>query len=145
MILLAAGETGADDRLPILQTGILNKLAKATNGVAVVLEHRYYGNSVPTADFSTTNLRFLTTEQALADTAYFAQHVRFEGLEKYGANLTAPNTAYIAYGGSYAGAFVAFLRKTYPDIFYGAISSSGVTQAIWDYWAYYSPIAEYGR
>ena len=92
----------------------------------------------------TENLRFLTTEQALADTAYFAKHVRFKGLEKYGANLTAPHAAYIAYGGSYAGAFVAFLRKLYPDVYYGAIASSGVTEAIWDYWAYYSPVAEYG-
>ncbi len=71
--------------------------------------------------------------------------MRFKGLEHLGTNLTAPNTAYIAYGGSYAGAFVAFLRKTYPDTIYGAISSSGVTQAIWDYWTYYSPIAEYGE
>ena len=145
MIVLEGGETGADARLPYLQKGILQKLAKATNGVGVVLEHRYYGTSFPTANLSTESLRFLTTEQALADTAYFAQNVQFKGLEQYGANLTAPNTAYIAYGGSYAGAFVAFLRKTYPAIYYGAISSSGVTQAIWDYWAYYSPVTEYGK
>lgn len=62
-------------------------------------------------------MRFLTTDQALADQAYFANHVVFKGLEQY--NLTAPNTAYIAYGGSYAGAFVAFLRKLYPDVFWG--------------------------
>ena len=115
------------------------------NGVGVVLEHRYYGTSFPTANLSTESLRFLTTEQALADTAYFARHVRFKGLEQYGANLTAPKTAYIAYGGSYAGAFVAFLRKTYPHVYYGAIASSGVTEAIWDYWQYYSPVAEYGK
>ena len=145
MIVLEGGETGADTRLPYLQKGILQKLAEATNGVGVVLEHRYYGISFPTANLSTESLRFLTTEQALADTAYFAQNVQFEGLEQYGANLTAPNAAYIAYGGSYAGAFVAFLRKTYPNIYYGAISSSGVTQAIWDYWAYYSPVTEYGE
>ena len=145
MIVLEGGETGASDRLPYLQKGILQKLAQATNGIGVILEHRYYGTSFPTPDLSTENLRFLTTEQALADTAYFAQHVRFKGLEKYGSKLTAPNAAYIAYGGSYAGAFVAFLRKTYPKIYYGAISSSGVTEAIWDYWAYYSPVAEFGR
>ena len=145
MIVLEGGEIGADSRLPYLQKGILQKLAEATNGVGVVLEHRYYGTSFPTPDLSTENLRFLTTEQALADTVYFAQNVKFKGLEQYGANLTAPNAAYIAYGGSYAGAFVAFLRKTYPDIYYGAISSSGVVEAIWDYWQYYSPVAEFGK
>lgn len=91
-------------RLPYLQKGILGQLAQATNGIGVVLEHRYYGTSFPTPDLSTENLRFLTTDQALADTAYFAEHVVFEGLED--CELTAPNVPYIAYGGSYAGAFV---------------------------------------
>ena len=31
------------------------------------LEHRYYGDSQPFDDWSTENLRFLTSEQALAD------------------------------------------------------------------------------
>lgn len=117
VILLESGEDTGEDRLPYLQKGIVQQLAEATNGVAVVLEHRYYGTSFPTSDLSTENLRFLTTQQALADTAYFAQNVKFEGLGSY--DLTAPKTAYIAYGGSYAGAFVAFLRTTYPEIFFG--------------------------
>lgn len=106
------------------------------------MEHRYYGTSFPTDDLSTENLRFLTTEQALADTAYFAKNVKFPGLDN--CTLNAPDTAWIAYGGSYAGAFVAFLRTQYPDVFYGAISSSGVTEAIYEYWQYYVPIIEYG-
>jgi hypothetical protein len=142
VIVLQSGETDADARLPYLQKGIVAQLAQATNGIGVVLEHRYYGESMPTADLSTSNLRFLTTDQALADMAYFAQHVVFAGLED--KNLTAPNVAYFAYGGSYAGAFVAFLRKLYPDVYWGAISSSGVTEAIYDYWEYYEPIRQYG-
>ena len=117
VIVLESGETDGTGRLPYLQKGILHQLAEATNGVGVVLEHRYYGTSFPTPDLSTENLRFLTTQQALADTAYFAENVVFEGLEN--KNLTAPETAYIAYGGSYAGAFVAFLRTTYPDVYFG--------------------------
>ncbi len=117
VIVLESGEDDATDRLPFLQKGIVHQLAEATGGIAVVLEHGYYGTSFPTPDLSTENLRFLTTQQALADAAYFARHVVFEGLEDH--KLTAPHAAYIAYGGSYAGAFVAFLRKTYPDIYYG--------------------------
>lgn len=113
-------------------------MAVKTHGIGVVLEHRYYGTSMPTPNLSTKNLRFLTTEQALADEAYFAQNVVFRGLEHL--DLTSNTTAYIGYGGSYAGAFNAFLRKLYPDIFWGAISSSGVVEAIWDYWTYYEPI-----
>lgn len=67
--------------------------------------------------------------------AYFAKNVQFKGLED--RNLTAPNAPYIGYGGSYAGAFVAILRKLYPDVYWGTISSSGVTEAIYDYWEYY--------
>ncbi|KAI1001480.1 putative extracellular serine carboxypeptidase [Podosphaera aphanis] len=143
VIVLQSGETSGLDRLSFLRTGILHHVTVATNGIGVVLEHRYYGTSIPTKDFSTENLRFLTTAQALADQAYFAQNVKFPGLEHL--DLTAPNVAYIAYGGSYAGGFVAFLRKIYPDIFWGAISSSGVIEAIYDYWSYYEPIRSYGE
>ena len=142
VIILAGGETSGEDRLPYLQDGILAQLAQASNGVGVVLEHRYYGNSFPTPDLSTENLRFLTTDQALADTAYFAQNIVFPGLESH--NLIAANTPYIVYGGSYAGAFVAFLRTLYPGIFWGSISSSGVTEAVWDYWQYYEPVRQFG-
>jgi Serine carboxypeptidase S28 len=142
VILLESGETSGVGRLPFLQKGIVAILAKATHGVGVILEHRYYGTSFPTPDLSIENLRFLTTDQALADTAYFAQNVVFSGMEDQ--NLTASKVPWIAYGGSYAGAFVAFLRVLYPNAFWGAISSSGVTEAIYDYWDYYEPIQKYG-
>lgn len=125
------------ERLSFLQKGIVHQLANLPkgHGLAVVLEHRYYGQSLPVADLSTENLRFLSTEQAMADTAYFARKVVFSGLDHL--DLTAPKNPYIAYGGSYAGAFVAILRKLYPATFYGAISSSGVTAAVYDFWQYY--------
>lgn len=143
VIILQSGETSAVGRLVFMQKGILAQLAEATNGIAVVLEHRYYGTSFPTDTLSTENLRFLTTQQALADEAYFATHIQFPGLEHYG-DLTSNTTAYISYGGSYPGAFSAFLRVQYPDIFWGSIASSGVTKAIYDYWEYFEPIAAGG-
>ena len=121
VIVLHGGETSGEDRLPYLQKGIVYQLAEATNGLGVILEHRYYGTSFPTPDLATENLRFLTTQQALADAAYFAQNVVFEGFED--KKLTAPNTPYIAYGGSYAGAFTAFLRVQYPDVYFGMVAS----------------------
>ncbi|RKU42564.1 hypothetical protein DL546_001703 [Coniochaeta pulveracea] len=135
VIVLQSGETSGKGRLPFLQKGIVAQLCQATGGLGVVLEHRYYGTSFPTPDLSTENLRFLTTDQAMADQVYFAQNIVFPGLEHL--NLTSHQNAYIAYGGSYAGAFVAFLRKLYPDVYWGAISSSGVTEAIYDYWQYF--------
>ena len=43
VIVLDGGETSGEDRLPYLDTGIVDILAEATGGVGVVLEHRYYG------------------------------------------------------------------------------------------------------
>ncbi|KAH8588914.1 putative serine protease K12H4.7 [Bisporella sp. PMI_857] len=143
VIVLQSGETSGVGRLRFLQKGIVYQIAKATGGLGVILEHRYYGTSMPTPDLSTENLRFLTFDQALADQAYFAKNVKFAGLEDL--DLTAPNTPWIAYGGSYAGAFVAVIRKVYPDVFWGAISSSGVVEAIYDYWQYFEPIRVYGE
>ncbi|OJD17153.1 hypothetical protein AJ78_02747 [Emergomyces pasteurianus Ep9510] len=144
VIVLHAGETNGGDRLPFLQKGIVKMLSEATNGLGVILEHRYYGESFPTANLSTESLRFLTTEQALADSAYFAQNVVFEGMEDVDLTAKGGNAPWIIYGGSYAGAQVAFLRVEYPDIFWGAISSSGVPKAIYDYWEYFEPVRKYG-
>jgi hypothetical protein len=79
VIVLDGGETSGEDRIPFLDTGIVDILAKATGGVGVVLEHRYYGmfladsdsrtcnklhhkgTSIPVANFSTDNLRYFFT------------------------------------------------------------------------------------
>lgn len=141
IFVLLSGETSAVNRLGFLQKGIVNQVAKATNGIGVILEHRYYGTSHPFLNVSTANLRFLSTEQSLAEIDYFARNVKFDGID---ADLTAPNTPWIVYGGSYAGAQAAFLRVAYPDTFLGTISSSGVTAAIYDYWEYFEPIRVHG-
>ena len=41
VIVIDGGETSGEDRIPFLDTGIADILAKATGGVGVVLEHRY--------------------------------------------------------------------------------------------------------
>ena len=48
VIVIDGGETNGEDRLPFLDTGIADILARATGGVGVVLEHRYYGAFSPT-------------------------------------------------------------------------------------------------
>ena len=55
--------------IPFLQQGILEILSNATGGLSIVLEHRYYGDSVPVPSFSTDDLRFLDNEEALEDSA----------------------------------------------------------------------------
>jgi hypothetical protein len=129
----------------ILTTSVIQILMEATNGLGIILENRYYGDSWPVKDLSTDNLAYLTQEQskscpsrlaeathsnqsfkAIADNAYFAQHATFPGVA---GNLTAPGADWILYGGSLAGAETAFTVKTYGDIVFGGIASSGTIYA----------------
>lgn len=69
-------------------------------------------------DMSSTNLVYLTSEQALADAAGFIVNIQ----TKY----EIPSTAkWIAFGGSYPGSLAAWLRMKYPHLVYAAVSSSG--------------------
>ncbi|KAH8099959.1 peptidase S28 [Cristinia sonorae] len=133
VIVLDGGEGAGDRRFPFLDTGIVDILTKATGGLGVVLEHRYYGQSIPVQNFTTDSLRWLNNEQALADSANFIANVKFPGID---TDLTAPNTPWIYYGGSYAGARAAHMRVLYPELVYGAIASSAVTVATIDNWRY---------
>ena len=151
VFVLALGEDALFD-LPWLQHGLVHQLANLTGGVAVMWGQRYYaGNYAPPgvdpkapfqSQYNSTNLRFMSTEQALADLAYFATHVSFPGLT--GKNLTAPGTPWFIVGGSYAGVISAFTKIQYPDIFWGALSSSGVTNPIIDLWQTYEVPVKYG-
>ncbi|EIW81201.1 peptidase S28 [Coniophora puteana RWD-64-598 SS2] len=133
VIVLDGGETSGEDRLPFLDTGIVEILTRVTGGVGVVLEHRYYGKSIPVPNFSTDNLRWLNNAQAAADSANFMATVKFDGIDE---DLTAPEVPWIYYGGSYAGARAAHMRVMYPELVFGAIASSAVTHASLSNWEY---------
>lgn len=85
--------------------------------------------------------RWLTNAQSLQDSANFIGNVKIDGVDY---DVTAPNTKWIYYGvgdqsqsmgvtliawkGSYAGARAAHMRVLYPELVFGAIASSAVTQ-----------------
>ncbi|KAL1900693.1 hypothetical protein Cpir12675_000827 [Ceratocystis pirilliformis] len=135
VILMSAGENNGQSQLSYMQDGLLARMAMATNGIMVILEQRYYGSSVPTPDFTTKNMRFLTTEQSMADIAWFSQSVVFPGHEQ--RDLTSENTPWILYGSHYSGSLAAFTRQNYPSLFTGAITSSAMTYAVEDFGDYY--------
>lgn len=70
------------DRIQFLDNGILQILSNATNGLSIVLEHRYYGDSIPVSSFSTDDLRWLNNAEALEDSAYVSPNLllSLEGL-----------------------------------------------------------------
>jgi hypothetical protein len=91
-----------------------------------VLEHRFYGDSQPFADWSLESLRKLSSEQALADLAYFLGEM----------NLDQPMRQTVVIGGSYPGALSAWFKARYPTLAVASWSSSGVVQPIIDFWQF---------
>ncbi|MEO8703037.1 MAG: S28 family serine protease [Kofleriaceae bacterium] len=89
--------------------------ALSLNAAVVVLEHRYYGTSVPFADKTAANMKYLTIHNALEDAA------AFETFAKTSLPLKGP---WIAVGGSYPGMLAAFYRAKHPELVVGAWASS---------------------
>ncbi|KAI9667512.1 MAG: hypothetical protein M1821_000328 [Bathelium mastoideum] len=140
VFLYISGETSVESRYENIESGIIQILMNATNGLGIILENRFYGDSYPVAESTTDELRFLTTEQTIADNAYFAQHVSLPGVN---VSLNAPDTPWILYGGSLAGAQTAFSIKTYGDILWGGIAASAPIHVVLGYWQWYAPIQKY--
>jgi hypothetical protein len=70
----------------------LYQLAQQHGALMVDVEHRFYGESMPTADRSTANLQYLSADQALADLANVIAHIKKE--------LNSPHSRVITVGGS---------------------------------------------
>lgn len=69
-------------------------------------------------DLSTSNLVYLSSDQALADLAEFIVKIK----SKYNIPSTAK---WVAFGGSYPGSLAAWLRMKFPHLVHAAVSSSG--------------------
>lgn len=94
-------------------------------GLLVALEHRYYGASQPFKDWSTPNLKWLNTTQALEDIHHFINFMKITLNEKMDRKV-------MIVGGSYPGAVVAWYQHLYDDVTM-VWSSSGVVHAIDDF------------
>ncbi|XP_024298973.1 thymus-specific serine protease [Oncorhynchus tshawytscha] len=95
--------------------------AKKLGALCLMVEHRFYGDSRPTVDLSTENLRFLSSQQALADLAHFRTVIAKQ------RGLT--NSKWVAFGGSYPGALAAWSRLKYPHLIHAAVASSAPLHA----------------
>ncbi|KAF2892635.1 hypothetical protein ILUMI_13538 [Ignelater luminosus] len=109
--------------------------AKKFGALCFQLEHRYYGKSFPTKDIDDDNMRYLTTQQALADLAQFISEMN----KRY--KLPA-DTKWIAFGCSYGANLAAWLRLKYPHLVYGAVCSNAILTAKIDYGEYYEIVSE---
>lgn len=155
------GESNAEDYVPhqLAQTAgpsAIMTMARRFKGLALVVEHRYYGridegsfpfpvNQSTGSLIDQTNYKYLTSEQALADAVYFANHfdLQLPGLSS-GGNGSSPlspgATPWVWIGGSYPGVRGASLRVRNPETFYAAWASSAPTQTEVDMWTYYAQV-----
>jgi len=92
----------------------------------VALEHRFYGKSQPFDDLRTENLRYLSSQEALADAAVFVEWIG----KKYQTSQV------VTFGCSYPGNLAAWFRLRYPHLTVGAVASSAPVQAELDFYQY---------
>lgn len=96
----------------------------------MALEHRFYGESIPTA--IPTPTIFITYRADLnAFTSWFT--ASFSSQSK--STLSSANPWFV-FGGSHPGALSSWYRYVYPQASVGSLSSSGVTNCIIDYYQF---------
>ncbi|KAI8324022.1 peptidase S28, partial [Martensiomyces pterosporus] len=131
--LFNSGETPASPSYLI--AGEPYNLAKATNGMVIIMEHRYYGDSYPVDDLSGPNMKYLTVENALEDIAYFIRNSATFVQSAIGVTIT-PQSKWVATGGSYSANLAVWARLEYPDLIHAAYASSAPVLAEIDFYQY---------
>ncbi|EGX53075.1 hypothetical protein AOL_s00007g24 [Orbilia oligospora ATCC 24927] len=128
-------------------------MAKRFNGLLILFEHRFYGQSAPTTKTSqslaqasrrqlTEFFKFHTIEQALEDVVYFAKNFTYD-LEEYPKQVLTPDkTPWIWIGVSYSGARGAWMAKRNPGLFKATLASSAPVQLKVNFWEYFTAIED---
>lgn len=128
-----AGEQNASPLVPyflyeVAGPSSVMALARRFSGIAVLFEHRFYGDlddgSFPFAmnktgmpEIGLSAYRYLNTEQALQDPVYFANHFEPSGLSQHWNVLKPWNSPWTWLGGSYPG-----IRGASKCIFFNKLS-----------------------
>ncbi|KAJ2940284.1 hypothetical protein O0L34_g11858 [Tuta absoluta] len=105
---------------------IFGKLATETHGAVIIPELRYHGSSRPLNTSDVKNLKYLTSQQVLADLANLIKTIK--------SQPTFKSSKVVAMGGSYGGGLAAEMRIKYPDVVDCAWVSSAPVLAKKDYY-----------
>lgn len=108
-------------------------LAKKFKAHLIALEHRYYGESLPTTNLTTGNLSYLRLSFAVEDLAKF---------QRFMVNTKGYKGPWVAFGGSYAGTLAAYYRFKHPELVIGALASSAPVFAKTEFNEYDAHIAK---
>jgi hypothetical protein len=131
---------GSVDFVLTNSTSFFKQIVDEFNGIGIVWQHRYYGDSTPfkiSLDTPTSELQWLTSEQALADVPAFAANFSRDDIDY---DLTPEGTPWVFVGGSYPGMRAAFSRHKYPESIFASFASSAPVEARNDMSIYFDPI-----
>lgn len=134
-VFVSIGGEGPVGPRALTNRTFINAMAKKHRALLIAVEHRYYGKSYPTADMSLANMRYLSSEQALADLAHMHAFIS----QKYGVSDRAQ---WIGFGGSYPGNLAAWVKLKYPALFAGTIASSAPVLAKTDFAEYMEVVGD---
>lgn len=116
------------------------KYVQEFGGLGILWEHRYYGHSTPyviNEDTTGSQMKYLTTEQALEDFVVFAKNFKWKiggpnaekteggGLTGIFVDFNPQDSPWVFVGGSYPGIRATLLRDRYPDVVFAGMSCSG--------------------
>ncbi|RFU74516.1 peptidase s28 [Trichoderma arundinaceum] len=113
-------------------------IAQELGAGALIIEHRYWGESSPFDTLDTENMKYLTLEQSIKDLVYFAQNVV---LPFDPDHTSSPDKApWVLVGCSYSGALAAWVQDLAPGTFWAYQCSSPVVEAIGELWKYFEQV-----
>lgn len=140
IIIEIAGEESAEGLVGDLAgDSLMIAMMKAWGAAGVVLEHRYFGQSIPRKPLTTSNLKLHTVEQAIEDYKYFVENVKLPWTSgNYSAHHSS--TPWVSIGCSYPGLLVALIQQQYPDLLAAGWSSSAPINADGNFRDYWEPI-----
>ncbi|USW56419.1 Putative peptidase S28, alpha/Beta hydrolase [Septoria linicola] len=143
IVVFLPGESPIDGYLIFNRPDVstVGVIAENLGAATIILEHRYYGSSLPYSNFTKANLQYLTVDNALRDVVRFAQNFIAPWTD---GPSTAKDVPWILIGGSYSAAQTGWIANMFPGTFWAYISASPILQAIPSYWAYLLPLMEHG-
>ncbi|KAI1386599.1 peptidase S28 [Hypoxylon trugodes] len=142
IIFVNPGEQAADGFNVSYTTAqrLTGLFAQKLGGAVVIMEHRYWGESSPYDELTVENLQYLTLENSIKDNTYFANN--FDAPFDKTGKSSAKDAPWIYTGGSYPGALAGWIATKDPGTFWAYYGTSGVVEAISDFWQYFVPVQE---
>ncbi|KAK3395055.1 peptidase S28 [Podospora didyma] len=115
-------------------------MAQEMGGAVIILEHRYWGESSPYPELTVKNMKYLTLQNSIKDLTYFA--TTFVPPFDTTGGSSPSNAPWVFSGGSYSGALAGWVAAVDPGTYWAYHGTSGVVEAVGDFWQYFVPVEE---